>query len=515
MTIARLFAFLATVVLAVLPVSARAQDVTEDMLAEALPGLEAYVSTLVEAGEVPGVSVAVVHNGSLVYLYGFGVREMGSEEPVDGDTVFQIASLSKPVSSTVVASIITEGKATWDSSIADLDPGFQLSQAYPSQQVTLRDLFGHRSGLPGNAGNELEHIGYDRDAILHRLRLVEPAYSFRAGYSYSNFGLTEGGVAAAKAAGLSWEEAADRYLFEPLGMTASSYREQDFLEHENRATLHVRHEGEWQALARRHPDAQAPAGGMSSSARDLAVWMALELGGGTLGDDMLIDPEAIAETHAPMTFRGNNPATGDVAFYGLGWNVRYSRYGTVWGHAGAFSTGARTVVNLLPEYGLGIVVMTNAFPTGVPEAIADTFFDLVFQGAPERDWLEPWNGLYSSMFGPAIEEAQQMYSAPPADASPALPLAAYAGTYANDYLGQAVVSEADGTLEISLGPDGALTLPLTHFDRDLFTYIPYEEMPETPAAVTFRIGPDGKAQDVTLEDLDDLGMGTLTRVTGN
>jgi hypothetical protein len=239
--------------------------------------------------------------------------------------------------------------------------------------------------------------------------------------------------------------------------------------------------------------------------------MALVLGSGEIGGERLVDEAAIAATHQPLMDRGNHRVTGSPSFYGLGWNIQYGRHGTVWGHAGAFSTGARTVVSLLPAEDLGIIVLSNAFPTGAPEAVADTFFDLVFDGAPERDWLEPWNNLYDSMFGPAIEAANAVYGAPPADATPALPLSAYAGTYANDYLGDAVVVEEGEGLVLKLGPDGGKQVPLTHFDRDLFLYIPYDEMPETPAGVTFRIGPDGKASAVTLEDLDDLGMGTLKR----
>ncbi len=228
---------------------------------------------------------------------------------MDGDTVFQIASLSKPVSSTVVAAIVSDGKVRWDSRIADIDPDFRLKQAYPSAELTLRDLFAHRSGLPGNAGNELESLGFPREEILHRLRLVTPSSSFRTAYSYSNFGLTEGGVAAARAAGLSWEEAGEQYLFAPLGMTSTSYREADFLARENRATLHVRHAGEWQALSKRHPDAQAPAGGVSSSARDLAQWMALVLDGGEIGGERLIDEAAIAATHDSLTAWGCSMTT--------------------------------------------------------------------------------------------------------------------------------------------------------------------------------------------------------------
>jgi CubicO group peptidase (beta-lactamase class C family) len=497
-----------------LTAAAHAQSVppvTRDKVTAALPKLEEMAQRLVESREVPGLSIAVVYRDEVVYLKGFGVREEGKSEPVDADTVFQLASLSKPIASTVVAAIVGEGKASWDSRIADIDPGFQLHNAYPTEQLTLRDLFAHRSGLPGNAGNDLEQIGYDRDTILKRLRLVKPSSSFRAGYSYSNFGLTEGGVAAAKAAGMGWEDAAEEKLYKPLGMASTSSRYADFMAHANRATLHVRLDGQWRALVKRDPDPQSPAGGVSSTARDLAEWMRLELGLGKFQGKQLIAADALAETHKPLMSIGKNPVTGATTFYGLGWNIGYGRYGERWGHAGAFSAGARTVVDLLPGEQLGIVVLCNAFPTGVPEGLTDTFFDLVMTGQSTRDWVPPWNAAFDQLFTPAITEAVKRYGTPPAAPLPALPLSAYAGTYANPYIGEAVVDEKDGALQIRLGPEGKLALPLSHFDRDIFTYRPYPEMPTMPFAVTFEIGSERKATAVKIEDLNELGLGVLER----
>ena len=147
-------------------------------------------------------------------------------------------------------------------------PGFRLAEAYPTAHVTIGDLFAHRSGLSGNAGNDLEALGFGRDEILRRLRYLKPASSFRSTYAYSNFGLTQGAVAAAKAAGLSWEDAAEAKLYRRLGMASTSSRHSDFLARNNRASLHVRIDGRWTALARRDPDGQSPAGGASSTARD-------------------------------------------------------------------------------------------------------------------------------------------------------------------------------------------------------------------------------------------------------
>ena len=218
----------------------------------------------------------------MVYLGGFGLREVGKPATVDADTVFQIASMSKPMSATVVAKLVGEDLVAWDSRMADLNPRFALHDPYPTAEVTLRDLFAHRSGLPGTSGDDLEAIGFDRDTIMERLRLIPPASSFRAGYAYSNAGLTQGALAAAMAAGKDWETVAEERLFAPLGMASTSYRHVDFLARENRAALHVKPAGTWEALVQRDADAQAPAGGVSSTVRDLAEWMRLELAGGEL-----------------------------------------------------------------------------------------------------------------------------------------------------------------------------------------------------------------------------------------
>jgi CubicO group peptidase (beta-lactamase class C family) len=410
-----------------------------------------------------------------------------------------------------VAKIVHDRAATWDSRIADIDPTFQLFEPYPTEHVTIRDLFSHRSGLPGNAGNELEEIGYDRDEILYRLRYVPPASSFGTGYSYSNFGLTEGAVAAAKAAGMTWEDAAEEKLYKPLGMVSTSSRHADFLSRTNRAVLHVRFDGKWQALSKRQPDAQSPAGGVSSSARDLAQWMRLELGNGRYDGEQMITKDVIEQSHWPVVALGNNPITGAPSFYGLGWNIEHRRYGVVWGHPGAFSDGARTIVSIVPSEQLGLVVLTNAFPTGVPEAVADTFFNLVSDSEASVDWLTESNRGYAMVFGAAREQAKAQYGSPPASPSPALSAAAYVGTYTNDYVGHAIVEEADGGLTLRLGPRGEKSFPLTHFDRDLFIYYPYDETPDFPFAVTFQIGPGQTATDIVIDHLNELRLGNLRR----
>ena len=143
------------------------QGLTRDTVMSAMPDLGKLAQHLIDTGEVPGLSIAVVFRDEVVYVNGFGSRRAGHLELVDADTVFQLASLSKPLASTVVAAIVSGEKVTWETRIAHIDAGFQLYEAYPTAHVTIRDLFAHRSGLSGNAGNDLESLGFARDEILH------------------------------------------------------------------------------------------------------------------------------------------------------------------------------------------------------------------------------------------------------------------------------------------------------------------------------------------------------------
>jgi CubicO group peptidase (beta-lactamase class C family) len=489
------------------------QDATKEKVMAAISKLESSAETTIESNGVPGLAIAVVYQDVVVYLKGFGVREVGKDDLVDADTVFQLASCSKAIAATIVAAIVQDGKTvTWDTRIADVDPEFRLHDAYPTAELTIRDLFAHRSGLPGDAGNDLENLGFGREEILHRLRYLKPESSFRSAYSYSNFGITEGAVAAAKAAGLAWEDAAEERLYQPLGMTSTSSRYSDFVKRTNRASLHVMSAGKWQGLVKRDPDAQSPAGGVSSSARDLAQWIRLELGNGKFEGKELIKEGAIKETHLPIIMSGHHPITHDAIFYGLGWGIEYGPHGVVWGHAGAFTMGARTLVDLIPSQQLGIVVLSNAFPTGVPEGLANDFFDIVFDGKPSRDWTTDWNKYFDSLVWPAREALVAKYGTLPVSRSPALPSSAYAGTYINNYLGTVQVIEEGGRLTLRLGPDGKKNYSLKHFDRDIFTYTPVPETPDVPMPLAFTIGPDEKASVLTLEAMNGMGQGVLTRV---
>jgi CubicO group peptidase (beta-lactamase class C family) len=480
-----------------------------------LPQLDETARDALRRTGVPGLSIAVVHDDRVVHLAGFGVRQAGKPEGVDADTIFQLASMSKPIASTVVAALVGDGTVAWDDAIIKHEPAFAMHDAWVTREVTLRDMFCHRSGLPDHAGDRLEDIGYDRAAALHRLRFIKPDSSFRSHYAYTNFGLTAAAVAAAKTTGKSWEEVSAERLYRPLGMTRTSSRFADYLAATNRAVGHVRQDGNWVAKYTRDPDAQSPAGGVSSSARDVAQWLRLQLNRGSFDGREIVKATALDETHRPQIASNpaKNPMVDQSSFYGLGWGIGYEDGRIRWSHSGAFNLGAATCVNVLPAEKIGIVVLTNAAPIGVPEALCRSFLDLVLTGTVERDWFALFAQAMAAAMAPDYGTSVD-YARPPQPPKPALAAAAYVGSYHSELFGAAQVVEAaalSGTgLALKLGPKLA-SYAMRHFDRDVFTYQPTGENAYGPSAVTFTIDAGGKATAMTIENLDTDGQGTFRR----
>lgn len=474
--------------------------------------LDEIVGTVMDETGVPGVAVAVVHDDAVIYEQGYGVREVGQEALVDPDTLFQIASLTKPISSTVMSGLVGDGVFQWDDPVVEYFPELQLSDPWVTDHVTFADLFSHRSGLPGGpAGNDLEAIGFDRETILERLSLV-PLDGFRDTYSYSNWAMTLGGEAAATAAGSDWETVSETVLFEPAGMTDTSMRYEDLVANDNRADLHIPHgDGEWGADDVRNPQPQAPAGGASSNVGDLAQWMRLQLNAGELDGTQIIDSEALAQSHVPhITSRPPNPPDGgQPGLYALGWSISTEFGGyTTWGHAGAFSNGASTMAKLVPAEDLGIVVLTNGAPVGAPEAISDAYIDYLLTGENHIDeFLATWSDRMSGVYGEPLDLGPA-----PTDPAPMAADEAYAGTYANDYVGEVTIGPGTepGTLEMTIGPQGT-TYTLDHREGDLFVYQHERELDDAYIdTATFELI-DGQAQSLTLSAVDGAGLGTLNR----
>lgn len=487
-----------------------AVTISDAQIEVALEKLDTIAQRDMERSGVPGMAIAVVFKDKLVYAKGFGVRQAGSFLPVDEHTVFQLASISKPVGATVVAGVVGDKHAGihWDSRVVDFLPGFRLADDDVTAQLTLADLYSHRSGLPDHAGDLLESIGYDRTAILHQLRYY-PLAPFRTEHLYTNFGLTAAAQAVANAENTSWEALSQQRLYARIGMESTSSTFADFMAKENKALGNVLVDGVWLPTpSQRQPDEQSPAGGVSSNVMDMARWMRLILNKGRFSGEQVIDAEAL---HTALSVHSNMPTAAPdsrPAAYGLGFGIGVDASGrTRFSHSGGFSLGAGTVFNLMPKEELGIVVLTNGF-YGLAEAVASGFMDTVILGEEAFDWLE----LYAQRFAPLRENPSRLAGkSPPSNPAPALPLSAYLGQYGNELYGLAeIVPGENGQLSLHYGPQPQ-RFALAHWDANTFSYLPIGEEALGISAIDFALDADNRVVSMTIEFLNEHNLGTFVR----
>jgi hypothetical protein len=242
-------------------------------------------------------------------------------------------------------------------------------------------------------------------------------------------------------------------------------------------------------------DLFAAAGGVSSTIADMVPYLRMQLNGGALAGERVAGAEALAATHAATTSSGQNDA-GPTA-YGMGWESSSYLGRLVVQHGGDFSAGASTIISMVPADGVGIVVLTNAFPEGhaLAAALSRTLYDLYMEGAPQQDWLaQQQTAIQEATKGSILDPYRHLPDTPPEGASAPRPVAVYAGTYANRYYGQITVKPASGT---------ALAVRLGRGDE--LRYVPWDgdtwREPGSTTAAIFTVR-DGRATGVKLMVLD-------------
>lgn len=501
----------ANVAFAQSPSQFSAIQITEESIENAVAEMDNIVGDVMTQTGVPGMAVAIVHNDAMVYAKGFGIRQIGSAEPIDETTVFQIASVSKSVSATIIAALVGDKKITWQTPIVEHFPDFTLADKHVSSHVTIGDVFAHRSGLPGHAGDLLEDLGFDREAIIERLQYV-PLNAFRASYGYTNFGLTAGAVSAANACGADWAEVSKTRLFDRLDMTTASMRYADFLAKPNKALGNVFHDDTgWKATPQqRDPDAQAPAGGVSANVVDMAKWLRMVLNEGEFDGETIVEPDPLKEAILPQNYEGPLAAFDSrPSSYGYGIGIGTDQAGRVrFSHSGAFLIGTGTTYMLLPSENLGIIILTNGTPVGAAEAVSQNFMDYVELGAPRIDWTTGYEQLYAAF---RVNHSKLAGKEFPTNPNSAPDHAKLIGNYHNDYFGELeIVDDGNGSLIARLGPDQT-DYPIRHWHDKVFTWYAPGENGVGISAVTFNQTGEDSAESVTFEFLNENGLGTFAR----
>ncbi len=401
------------------PIAAHAQG-------DPLEGLDAYIRESMADWQVPGLAIAVVKDDSVVFLKGYGVREVGKAATMDEQTVLGLCSNTKAFTAAAIAVLVDEGKLAWDDPVNQRLPSFQPPEVWKSD-VTVRDLLSHR---------------------------------MKGRYAYTNAGYVVLGELVAAVSGTDWADFVQSRLLQPLGMSSATTTDTDLWDAEdlrpcyecdlpgrtvgiedarieNIAMLHVLDESgprpiPWFGWGHH------PAASISANAEDLAKWMRLLLGKGLYGGTRILSASVVEEILTPQVlayprYPHVGPGSGHFWTYGFGWYLTdyLGRKAAI--HSGS-CTGARSLIAMLPEENLGVAVLVNLHlgPTGVSldliDAVAFRVID-AYLGAPERDL----NRELRSKAEAGMAQGRAWVMRVDADriegTRPSLPLQSYAGTY--------------------------------------------------------------------------------------
>ena len=431
------------------------------------PELDAYLQKAVDDWRVPGLAIAVVRNDSVLAAKGYGVRELGKPGRVDANTLFDVASLTKSFTAAAAAVLVDEGKLGWDDPVRRHLPWLEFADPYLTREVTLRDLLSHRTGLEA-ANFMFRFTGYDRAEILRRARWMRPQAPFRTQQVYNNILYAAAGEVTAAAAGTSWAELVRTRLLAPLGMRSSAV-EAAIDRGGNVAAPHAMMGGVQRPVRPRNEANIAPAGGMHSTAADMARWLRFQLGRGELEGRRVVSERAMAEMHHPWTIIPTTPqvrAARQVhtfGGYGLGWNVMdYRGHPMLW-HSGN-ADGMPSYMAILPRDGIGLVVMLNTWGASFLHGdLASRVLDVLL-GLPTRDYAgeslvrtraaqQRERGAAASAMGAQIQGTH-----------PTLALDAYAGIYADSLYGDFTVAREGDALTLRMGRGEVADLHHWHHD---------------------------------------------------
>jgi len=457
-----------------------------------LQGLDEYITQGMRDCKLPGFSIAIVKDDSIVLSKGYGVREYGKTAPVDDHTIFAIGSTTKAITATALGILVDEGTLNWDDPVVNYLPSFQLYDPWVTRHLTVRDLLTHRADTNPDLLPAVTAL--DRDEVIGRLRYIKPDGPFRARFSYNNVMYTVAGQLLAAVAGMSWDEFVRTRIFQPLGMK-DSYTTLDALwnredlapcftcdlddrkvgieQARNGANVSLGHmvtpDGV-KVLAPRRYDNIGPAGGeLSSSIRDMAQWLKLQVQNGIYNDKRIVGARALEETHSPQVLLDQEAeyfprADMKPVAYGMGWFLDDYRGTRIVWHSGGV-LGYRALIGLIPDKHVGVVILSNAFMSPLPPALMMRIFD-AYLGVPERGWSKEEMAPTREMEQTARAVESSLEGLQIKGTHPALPLERYAGTYESPVYGNVNVRLENGALVLRF--PGAQVADLKHWHYDVF-----------------------------------------------
>ena len=450
---------------------------------------------------VPSMAITAVRGDEAIYTKCFGYKDLENELPPDENTVYAIASLTKAMTATCVGMLVDEGKLSWDVPIVHYLPEFRMYDEFAGQNMTLRDMLSHNTGLPRH-----DLIWYSKEGcsstkeLVEGIRYLKPNKSFRSLYEYNNLMFTTAGYVIERLTGISWADFIKERLFKPLGMNSSSTVIEGLSKALNKALPYK----PGKDFPHNKPvlteyldfNGMAACGTVNSTINDMAKWAAMNLKKGTYKDKTIISEKTLKEIHTPHTVQRLSAPIEEVPIncYGLGWGTRVYRGHYNITHSGGID-GFSTYISLLPYNDIGIVILTNMDNAFVHFAVANTFKDYIL-GLPEKDWLAHMKAERGKLLAEADKKNKAIIAARKPDTSPSKKLEDYVGLYKHKAYGKISVTLKGGKLHLSYQ---GLACDLTHNNYDTFDTDLLGDYIKTLILVRFTLDNEGNVSELHAE----------------
>ena len=464
--------------------------------------LKQYIEDARLKWEVPAVAVGIIYNDTIVLLDGFGEREIGTGKTVDENTMFAVASNTKAFTAAAIGMLVDEGKADWDDPVTKYLPWFKLYHPFVTENLTIRDLLSHRSGLKTFSGDLIWYgSDHSRDEILRRARYLKAKHGFRAEFGYSNILYLAAGQIVEKISGMSWDDFLKQRIFEPLAMEHTNTSVSSLDLKGNTSIPHNDVDDEVVAISYLNWDNIGPAGSINSSASDMLKWIGLQLNNGKINDQQLVSAKALREMRTPQTIQGVSqfserlwPST-HFKSYGLGWGLMDYHGKKVISHSGGYD-GMISYSGFVPEANLGFVILTNKNSTlyyPLMFKILDTFLS-----REDVDWSDYFFDL-NKRNQEAMATAKANEAVETKVTSPTLPLQKYCGTYSAPMYGDVTVEMVKGGLYLKFGHTPLFHSSLEHLEYNTFT-LKFADVPSLPSGkAAFIMGMGDKVDQLIID----------------
>lgn len=464
--------------------------------------LDKYIESARNQWNVPGISIVIVQDGKILLSKGYGVRELGKNLPVTGETLFGAMSTTKAMTAVALGLLVDEGKIRWDDKVIKHLPAFRLGDPYITNELRIRDLLTHNAGM-GNADFLWARTPEVTPAeVVARMQYAHPAYSLRSGFVYQNIMYLVAGQVIEKAAGRSWERFMTERLFLPLGMKNTFPNLALSQAYKNRSSAHYRIKGKITVIPEMPADSIAPAGAVWSTADDIGKWVNFLLGNGTVGSKTFIKENTLDEIFKPQVIVPAGQFYPTAALikphwttYGLGWFQHDYRGEMVNFHTGSLA-GRTAIIGLLRDKKLGVYIFGNLDHAEVRHALMYKVFDLLAFNDNSRDWSSEMKALYDGIETQNEKQAEAGRSRRVSGTQPSLSLSSYTGRYSDPFYGTVEIAFADGKLRAVF--DKNLRAELNHWHYDTFSARWSREW-WSESLLTFRLNPvSGETESLTI-----------------